>query len=40
MNRMESLEELMDAGVCSFKIEGRLKETSYVKNVTAASARL
>ena len=36
MNRMESLEELMDAGVCSFKIEGRLKETSYVKNVTAA----
>ena len=36
MNRMESLEQLMDAGVCSFKIEGRLKETSYVKNVTAA----
>ena len=36
MNRMENLEELMDAGVCSFKIEGRLKETSYVKNVTAA----
>ena len=36
MNRMDSLEELMDAGVCSFKIEGRLKETSYVKNVTAA----
>ena len=36
MNRMEYLEELMDAGVCSFKIEGRLKETSYVKNVTAA----
>lgn len=36
MNRMENLEELMDAGVCSFKIEGRLKEASYVKNVTAA----
>ena len=36
MNRMAYLEELMDAGVCSFKIEGRLKETSYVKNVTAA----
>ena len=36
MNRMESLEELMDAGVCSFKIEGRLKDVSYVKNVTAA----
>ena len=36
MNRMDYLEELADAGVCSFKIEGRLKETSYVKNVTAA----
>ena len=36
MNRMESLEELMDSGVCSFKIEGRLKDVSYVKNVTAA----
>ena len=36
MNRMAYLEELMDASVCSFKIEGRLKEVSYVKNVTAA----
>ena len=36
MNRKAYLEELMDAGVCSFKIEGRLKEVSYVKNVTAA----
>ena len=36
MNRMDSLEELIDAGVCSFKIEGRLKDVSYVKNVTAA----
>ena len=36
MNRMDYLEELIDAGVCSFKIEGRLKEVSYVKNVTAA----
>ena len=36
MNRMDYLEELMDAGVCSFKIEGRLKDVSYVKNVTAA----
>ena len=26
----------MDAGVCSFKIEGRLKDVQYVKNVTAA----
>lgn len=35
MNRMAHLEAMMDAGVCSFKIEGRLKEVSYVKNVTA-----
>lgn len=27
------LQELSDAGVCSFKIEGRLKNASYVKNV-------
>ena len=36
MNRMEYLEQLADAGVCSFKIEGRLKDVQYVKNVTAA----
>ncbi len=36
MNRMAYLEELMDASVCSFKIEGRLKDVQYVKNVTAA----
>ncbi|BCL62560.1 collagenase [Desulfomarina profundi] len=29
------LEELVDAGVTSFKIEGRLKDENYVKNVTA-----
>ena len=29
------LKEMVDAGVFSFKIEGRLKETNYVKNVTA-----
>lgn len=29
------LEELMQAGVMSFKIEGRLKDADYVKNVTA-----
>ncbi len=41
MNRLEYLEQLLDAGVCSFKIEGRLKETSYVKNIVAAyNARL
>ena len=35
MNRTAALEEMMDAGVRSFKIEGRLKDTDYVKNVTA-----
>lgn len=35
MNRSLRLEEMMDAGVSSFKIEGRLKDTAYVKNVTA-----
>ncbi len=35
MNRSEHLEEMMDAGVRSFKIEGRLKDIAYVKNVTA-----
>lgn len=36
MNQSNQLEELIDAGVSSFKIEGRLKDVSYVKNVTAA----
>ena len=35
MNRSQYLEQMMDAGVRSFKIEGRLKDVSYVKNVTA-----
>lgn len=35
MNRTHSLEEMMDAGVRSFKIEGRLKDADYVKNITA-----
>lgn len=35
MNRSNELEELLDAGVTSFKIEGRLKDKSYVKNITA-----
>ena len=30
-----NLEALIDAGVSSFKIEGRLKDMAYVKNVTA-----
>ena len=35
MNRSADLEAMMDAGVSSFKIEGRLKDVAYVKNVTA-----
>ncbi len=35
LNLSAYLADLVDAGVISFKIEGRLKETSYVKNVTA-----
>ena len=33
-NLKNRLEELADAGVISFKIEGRLKNPSYVKNIT------
>ena len=36
MNQSDHLEELIEAGATSFKIEGRLKDVSYVKNVTAA----
>lgn len=35
MNRSASIEEMLDAGIRSFKIEGRLKDPAYVKNVTA-----
>lgn len=35
MSRLDSLAEMADAGVSSFKIEGRLKDKAYVKNVTA-----
>lgn len=35
LNRSDELEALLDAGVSSFKIEGRLKGISYVKNITA-----
>lgn len=34
-NASKHLKEMAEAGVFSFKIEGRLKETNYVKNVTA-----
>ena len=35
LNNSAHLEELMDAGITSFKIEGRMKDADYVKNVTA-----
>ena len=35
LNNSAHLEELLDAGITSFKIEGRLKEADYVKNITA-----
>ena len=36
MCQIDNLEALADAGACSFKIEGRLKDTGYVKNVVSA----
>ena len=36
LNQSRHLQELVDAGAESFKIEGRLKDAAYVKNVTAA----
>jgi 23S rRNA 5-hydroxycytidine C2501 synthase len=35
LNQSDQLEELLDAGASSLKIEGRLKDVAYVKNVTA-----
>ncbi len=40
MNQSENLEKLILAGAVSFKIEGRLKDVAYVKNVTAAYSEL
>ena len=34
-NASQQLRNMIDAGITSFKIEGRLKDLSYVKNVTA-----
>ena len=36
MAQIDNLERLAEAGAVSFKIEGRLKDVDYVKNVTAA----
>lgn len=40
LNASASLGNLVAAGVSSFKIEGRLKDASYVKNITAHYHRL
>lgn len=39
LRRIDNLAAMADAGVRSFKIEGRLKDAAYVKNVTAAYRR-
>ncbi|GAB6097301.1 U32 family peptidase [Desulfatiferula olefinivorans] len=39
LNLIDHLGDLIDAGVTSFKIEGRYKDAAYVKNVTAAYRR-
>ena len=35
LNLSEHISEMIDAGITSFKIEGRLKDADYVKNITA-----
>lgn len=35
LNLSEHLRELIEAGICSFKIEGRLKDKAYVTNVVS-----
>lgn len=35
-NHKDRLQDLADAGICSFKIEGRLKNISYVRNIVRA----
>ena len=34
-NGSKYIKDLIDAGICSFKIEGRLKDTGYVKNIVS-----
>lgn len=40
MNLSAHIGELLDAGVTSFKIEGRLKDTGYIRNVVAYYRRV
>lgn len=35
LNLTDAIGEMAEAGICSFKIEGRLKDENYVKNITA-----
>lgn len=37
--QIDNLEKIIESGACSLKIEGRLKDISYVKNVVAAYSR-
>ena len=39
-NASQHLQAMVDAGITSFKIEGRLKDPGYVKNITAYYRRL
>jgi 23S rRNA 5-hydroxycytidine C2501 synthase len=39
-NQSENLRDLVDAGLRSFKIEGRYKDMAYVKNITAHYRKL
>ena len=39
MCQIDNLESLAQSGVCAFKIEGRLKDADYVKNVVSAYSR-
>ncbi len=34
-NASNSIDDLKNAGICSFKVEGRLKDRNYVKNIVA-----
>lgn len=40
LNQTDCIEEMLAAGISSFKIEGRLKDASYVKNVVAHYRRV
>ena len=40
LNMSAYIEKLLEAGISSFKIEGRLKDISYVKNITAYYRKL